>query len=189
MAVAWDDIGGLFHAHERFLAGARVDAHVRGPVLESWKRCRSAGLEPHQLLISYTPDLSLDERFLLAADPVLRHLVASLAEAGTTVVLCDAHGRIVQRLGGDRRLRDRLDEVRFAPGFDASEPAAGTNGVGTALAGRGPFYVAGREHFADCLQPFACAGAPVATPSAGASRPSSTSPACAATATPRCCGW
>ncbi|MFF9133294.1 SpoIIE family protein phosphatase [Streptomyces sp. NPDC014806] len=167
MAVAWDDIGGLFHAHERFLAGARVDAHVRGPVLESWKRCRSAGLEPHQLLISYTPDLSLDERFLLAADPVLRHLVASLAEAGTTVVLCDAHGRIVQRLGGDRRLRDRLDEVRFAPGFDASEPAAGTNGVGTALAGRGPFYVAGREHFADCLQPFACAGAPVRDPLSG----------------------
>ncbi|MFJ9902335.1 SpoIIE family protein phosphatase [Streptomyces sp. NPDC101152] len=167
VSVAWDDIGGLVDAHERFLAGARVEADVRGAVLESWKRCRSAGVEPHQLLVPYAPDLNLDERFLRAADPVLRRLTESLAEAGMTIALCDAHGRMVQRLGGDRRLRDRLDEVNFAPGFDASEPVVGTNGVGTALAERGPVYVVGREHFADCLQPFACAGAPVRDPLSG----------------------
>ncbi|MEU3337565.1 SpoIIE family protein phosphatase [Streptomyces sp. NPDC006668] len=167
MSVAWDDIGGLVDAHERFLAGARVEADVRGAVLESWKRCRSAGLEPHQLLVPYAPDLTLDDRFLRAADPVLQRLTESLAEVGMTIALCDAHGRMVQRLGGDARLRDRLDAVNFAPGFDASEPVVGTNGVGTALAERGPVYVVGREHFADCLQPFACAGAPVRDPLSG----------------------
>nr|WP_208778937.1 SpoIIE family protein phosphatase [Streptomyces griseorubiginosus] len=167
MSVAWDDIGGLVDAHERFLAGARVEADVRGAVLESWKRCRSAGLEPHQLLVPYAQDLTLDDRFLRAADPVLQRLTESLAEVGMTIALCDAHGRMVQRLGGDARLRDRLDAVNFAPGFDASEPVVGTNGVGTALAERGPVYVVGREHFADCLQPFACAGAPVRDPLSG----------------------
>ncbi|MCH5672324.1 SpoIIE family protein phosphatase [Streptomyces gilvus] len=167
MSVAWDDIGGLVDAHERFLAGARVEAEVRDDVLESWKRCRSAGLQPHQLLVPYAPDLTLDERFLRAADPVLQRLTDSLAEAGMTIALCDTHGRMVQRLGGDARLRDRLDAVNFAPGFDASEPVVGTNGVGTALAERGPVYVVGREHFADCLQPFACAGAPVRDPLSG----------------------
>ncbi|WP_427165651.1 SpoIIE family protein phosphatase [Streptomyces sp. C1-1] len=167
LSVPWDDIGGLVDAHERFLAGARVEADVRGPVLDSWKRCRFAGLEPDRLLVRYAPGLSLDERFLQAAEPVLRTLTASLAEVGMAIALCDARGRMVRRFGGDRRLRDRLDAVSFAPGFDASEGVVGTNGVGTALAERGPVFVVGREHFADCLQPFACAGAPVRDPLSG----------------------
>ncbi|NGO47847.1 SpoIIE family protein phosphatase [Streptomyces ureilyticus] len=167
LTVTWDDIGGLVDAHERFMAGVRVDSDVRSPVLDSWKRCRSAGVEPHRLVVPYAPDLALDERFLRAADPVLKDLTAALTQVGMTVALCDAQARMVQRLGGDRHLRERLDAVSFAPGFDASEQTAGTNGVGTALAERSPCYVIGREHFADCLQPFACAGAPVRDPLSG----------------------
>ncbi|GAB2947083.1 hypothetical protein GCM10027075_54330 [Streptomyces heilongjiangensis] len=167
MSVAWDDIGGLVDAHERFLAGARVDADVRDPVLDSWKRCRSAGLEPHRLLIPYASDPALEDPFLRAAEPVLSRLAASLSHVSMTIVLCDGQAHVVQRHGGDRRLLSRLDEVNFAPGFCASEAAAGTNGVGTALAERGPVYVLGREHFADCLSPFACAGAPVRDPLSG----------------------
>ncbi len=167
LSVAWDDIGGLVDAHERFLAGTLVDSAVRDTVLNSWKRCRSAGLEPHQLVVPYAPDLALEDRFLRAAEPVLKDLAAALADVGMAIALCDAQGRMVQRLGGDRQLRDHLDEVRFAPGFDASERIVGTNGVGTALAERGPVLVIGREHFADCLQPFACAGAPVRDPLSG----------------------
>ncbi|QFR00309.1 SpoIIE family protein phosphatase [Streptomyces phaeolivaceus] len=167
LSVSWDDIGGLVDAHERFLAGARVDSAVRDPVLDSWKRCRSAGLEPHRLLIPYAPDLAMEDPFLRAADPVLARLATSLSNVSMTVVLCDGQARMVQRHGGDRQLRTRLDEVNFAPGFCASEAAAGTNGVGTALAERQPVYVLGREHFADCLSPFACAGAPVRNPLSG----------------------
>jgi serine phosphatase RsbU (regulator of sigma subunit)/anti-sigma regulatory factor (Ser/Thr protein kinase) len=167
LSVAWDDIGGLVDAHERFLAGARVESDVRDPVLDSWKRCRSAGLEPHRLLIPYAPDLAMDDPFLRAADPVLGRLTASLANVSMTIVLCDGQARMVQRHGGDRHLLTRLDEVNFAPGFCASEAVAGTNGVGTALTERQPVFVLGREHFADCLSPFACAGAPVRNPLSG----------------------
>ncbi|MEU6371839.1 SpoIIE family protein phosphatase [Streptomyces sp. NPDC046909] len=167
LSVAWDDIGGLVDAHERFLAGARVDADVRDSVLDSWKRCRSAGVEPDRLRVPYAPDLTLDDPFLRAAEPVLKNLASSLSEAGMTIALCDGQGRMVQRLGGGRVLCERLDDVNFAPGFDASERVVGTNGVGTALAERNPVYVVGREHFADCLQPFACAGSPVRNPLSG----------------------
>lgn len=167
LSVAWDDIGGLVDAHERFLAGAQVDSDVRDSVLDSWKRCRSAGLEPHQLLIPYSPDLDMEAPILRAADPVLEELAASLANVNMTVVLCDGRARMVRRHGGDLELRTRLDEVNFAPGFCASEDAAGTNGVGTALAERRPVYVVGREHFADCLSRFACAGATVRNPLSG----------------------
>ncbi|WP_330350889.1 SpoIIE family protein phosphatase [Streptomyces sp. NBC_00582] len=167
MTVAWDRVGGLVDAHERFLTGDRVDSDVRGSVLESWKRCRSAGLQPHRLLVPYRSDLELDDRFLGAAEPVLKDLAASLVDVSMTVVLCDGQARMIQRYGGDRTLRQRLDEIRFAPGFDASEQVVGTNGVGTALAERSPFYVVGREHFADCLEPFTCAGAPIRNPLSG----------------------
>ncbi|WP_443049939.1 SpoIIE family protein phosphatase [Streptomyces sp. NBC_00287] len=167
MSVAWDDIGGLVDAHERFLAGARVDTDVRDAVLDSWKRCRSAGLEPDRLFIPYEPDVVLGERFLRAAEPVLGRLTQTLAGMGTTIALCDGHGRMVQRLGGEPALLARLDAVSFAPGFNASEQNAGTNGVGTALVERGPVQIIGREHFADCLQPFACVGAPVRDPLSG----------------------
>ncbi|MDT0566693.1 GAF domain-containing protein, partial [Streptomyces sp. DSM 3412] len=167
LSVSWDDIGGLVDAHERFLAGAHVDSDVRDPVLDSWKRCRSAGLEPHRLLVPFVPDLAMEDPFLRAAGPVLTRLTASLADVSMTVVLCDGQARMIQRHGGDRQLLNRLDEVNFAPGFCASEAAAGTNGVGTALAERQPVLVLGREHFADCLSPFACAGAPVRNPLSG----------------------
>ncbi|MFJ1654522.1 SpoIIE family protein phosphatase [Streptomyces sp. NPDC088337] len=167
MPIAWDDIGGLVDAHERFLSGALVEADVRGPVLDSWKRCRFAGFEVDLRVFPYASDLGLDDRFLSAAEPVLGDLSASLDDMGVTVVLCDEQGHMVQRRGGGRKLLQCLDKVRFAPGCDASEVASGTNGVGTALAGRRPFYVVGREHFADFLLPFACAGAPVCNPLSG----------------------
>ncbi|MFE7216373.1 SpoIIE family protein phosphatase [Streptomyces sp. NPDC057611] len=167
MPIAWDDIGGLVDAHERFLSGALVEVDVRGSVLDSWKRCRFAGFELDRMTCARASDLGLDDRFLSAAEPVLRDLSASLADMGVTVVLCDGHGQMVQRRGGGRKLLQCLDKVLFAPGCDASEVASGTNGVGTALAGRRPFYVVGREHFADFLTPFACAGAPVRNPLSG----------------------
>ncbi|GAT81803.1 protein phosphatase [Streptomyces sp. F-3] len=165
--IAWDDIGGLADAHERFLSGAPLEADVRGPVLDSWKRCRLAGLEPHRTACPHVPGPGLDDRFLHAAEPVLGDLTVSLDEMGVTVVLCDGEGRMVQRRGGGRELLRCLDKVSFTPGCDVSESVSGTNGVGTALTGRRPFYVAGREHFADFLVPFACAGAPVRDPLSG----------------------
>ncbi|GAA0919806.1 hypothetical protein GCM10009549_38110 [Streptomyces thermoalcalitolerans] len=165
--ITWDDIGGLADAHERFLSGAPIEADVRRPVLDSWKRCRFAGLEPHRTACPYVPGLGLDDRLLRAAEPVLGDLAASLDEMGVTVVLCDGEGRMAQRRGGGRELLQRLDKVAFAPGCDASESVSGTNGVGTALSGRRPFYVVGREHFSDFLVPFACAGAPVRDPLSG----------------------
>ncbi|MFI6244840.1 SpoIIE family protein phosphatase [Streptomyces sp. NPDC051016] len=167
VSVAWDRIGGLVDAHERFLSGAQVERDVRGPILDSWKRCRSEGVEPHDVLLPYTPDLELDDRLIRAIEPVLKDLTASFSNMSMTIALCDAQARMVQRHGGGRQLLQRLDEINFAPGFDASERVAGTNGVGTALAGRGPIYLAGREHFSDCLQPFSCAGAPIRDPLSG----------------------
>src|SRR5690242_443690 len=89
VTVSWDDIGGLVDAHERFLAGARVETDVRGSVLDSWKRCRSEGVQPHHLLVPYAADPALDDRLLRAAEPVLKGLNAALANVSMAVAFCD----------------------------------------------------------------------------------------------------
>jgi GAF domain-containing protein/anti-sigma regulatory factor (Ser/Thr protein kinase) len=167
MAVVWDDIGGLVHAHERFFAGDPVEADVRSSILTSWQRCRSLGLVSDGLVIPYEEDLDVEARLLRAAGPVLDRLVSTLVGARVSVVLTDSQARVLVRRGGDAGLDRHLDAVQLAPGFGYAEQTAGTNGIGTALAERRPFYVFGREHFADCLQPFACAGAPVRNPLSG----------------------
>jgi serine phosphatase RsbU (regulator of sigma subunit)/anti-sigma regulatory factor (Ser/Thr protein kinase) len=167
MTIVWDDIGGMKVAHERFLAGERVEADVRTSILTSWQRCKALGLVPDQLEIPYQKDLDLETRLLDTAAPVLDRLASALSGTRVSVVLTDGQARVLQRRSSDPDLDRRLDAVRLAPGFTFAEPVAGTNGIGTALAGRRPCYVFGREHFADCMQPFACAGAPIRNPLSG----------------------
>jgi GAF domain-containing protein/anti-sigma regulatory factor (Ser/Thr protein kinase) len=167
MAIAWDDIGGLAVAHERFLAGERVEAGVREPILTSWRRCKSLGLLPQALKIPYEEGLDLEARLLDATASVLDRLAWALAGSKVSIVLTDDRARVLQRRGGDPELDRKLDAVQLAPGFTFAEPVAGTNGIGTALAERRPCYVFGREHFADCMQPFACAAAPIRNPFSG----------------------
>ncbi len=73
-------------------------------------------------------------------------------------------GRVLDRRTRDRRLERQLDRVSLAPGFSYAEQFAGTNGIGTALEGRGPAHVFGHDHYVEHLEELACAGAPSGTP-------------------------
>jgi GAF domain-containing protein/anti-sigma regulatory factor (Ser/Thr protein kinase) len=169
MPVVWDDIGGLIDAYERFMAGEQVGEDVRGSILASWRRCKGEGLVPGRVVIPQEKNLDLDRAgpLLHAAAPVLDRLVDTLAGAKVSIFLTDGQARVLQRRGGEAGLDRHLDVLCLAPGFGFAEMAVGTNGVGTALADRRPTYVAGREHFAECMQPFACAGAPIRHPLSG----------------------
>ncbi|WP_257004129.1 SpoIIE family protein phosphatase [Streptomyces sp. SA15] len=162
-----DDLNGLSGAYENFLAGGTVKAEVRGPVLASWRRCKSFGLEPDRLDIPYQEELDLEGRLLHAAGPVLEQLESTLSGTNVSVILSDEHGQVLQRRAGGTKLNKSLDAVQLAVGFTFAEPIAGTNGIGTALAARQPCYILGREHFAQGMEPFACAGAPVRNPLSG----------------------
>ncbi|NBM17610.1 SpoIIE family protein phosphatase [Streptomyces sp. GC420] len=167
--VVWDEIGDLVDAHERFLAGERTEnigEIVRTPILTSWRRCKSLGLAPDQVPLAHE-DPDLDGRLLRASAPVLDLLTTALGVAPVSVILADSEARVLSRLGGDGQLNRYLDAVQIVPGFAFPEHSAGTNAVGTALAERRPLYVLGREHFADCMSPLGCAGAPVRDPLSG----------------------
>ncbi|MGP3918968.1 SpoIIE family protein phosphatase [Nonomuraea sp. 10N515B] len=167
MAVAWDDIKQLTSAHDRFYDGREVEGNVRGSILTSWQRCRLLGLVPDQLEIPYQEDLDLHGRLIHAAAPVLDKMEVELTGTRVSVILCDKKATVLQRRGGDPELNRSLDTVCLTVGFTFAEQIAGTNGIGTALAARKPSYVFGSEHFAACMHPFACAGAPIRDPLSG----------------------
>ncbi len=149
------------------LAGGEVPASVRGHIGASWRRSVDRGLTPAHLQVPYDPDFETDGLLVRAARPVASQLAADLAGSRVAVLLTDERGHVVDRRVGDPRLHAHLDRVRLAPGHVYAEDVVGTNGIGTALAQRGPAPVEGEEHFADALTMFACAGAPITDPRSG----------------------
>ena len=83
------------------------------------------------------------------------------------MILTDADGVVLERRTGDSALHQHLDKVWLAPGFSYAEKFIGTNGIGTALEGRGPVQVFGHEHYVEHLADLACAGAPIWHPVTG----------------------
>ncbi|RZK95228.1 MAG: hypothetical protein EOP30_04945 [Rhodococcus sp. (in: high G+C Gram-positive bacteria)] len=84
-----------------------------------------------------------------------------------TLFLADEDGRIVSRRIVDTQDERTLDQANAVEGFDFSEQALGTNGLGTPIEARGVVFVRGTEHFNDALAKLACAGAPIKHPITG----------------------
>lgn len=158
----------LARARVCFLVDEPVaDGVVRPPIIASWRRSRERRVSADRLEVPLVADVPADTLLRHAADPVIRDAASQLAGEPVSLILCDAHGTVVQQHTGDAGLAASLDRVSLAPGFSYAEEHVGTNGIGTALAARGPVHVFGHEHFAEHLDQLACAGAPVRHPVTG----------------------
>ena len=83
------------------------------------------------------------------------------------MVVADADGTLLS-VRGSVLVRGRAaDEMNFAEGRAWSEAGAGTNAVGTAIAAGHAVQVFAAEHFADPVQRWTCAAAPVRDPEDG----------------------
>ncbi|MGW3244351.1 SpoIIE family protein phosphatase [Streptomyces sp. NPDC001070] len=140
---------------------------VRVPILASWERCQTAGLDPERFDVPYTDDVDPAGALVRAAGPVLDRLAGTLSGSRTAVLLTDDRGLVLDRRAAEPPLLPALDRVGLARGFSYHELDAGTNGIGTALAARQPVRVSGQEHFSAVLRDFTCFGVPVRHPVSG----------------------
>lgn len=147
-------------------AGLRADDPDDGVVpdliVRSWRRSIGSDVVSEGVNERYR-DIDVDSILFRAAEPVLDRWGHQLADTGTTLFLSDRAGSIVARRTSDS-VRRELDRVHAAEGFDYSEEAVGTNGLGTALAENAPVLIQGSQHYKDVLAGLACAAVPVATP-------------------------
>ncbi len=146
----------------------RIPAAVSPLIERSWRRSVFEG-------VGGTAPASASPRFLAsepsveaplnrAASAVLERWGDALADMKAALFVSDRSGRIISRRVGDAAHARSLDRADAAEGFDFSESALGTNGLGTVLEERSAVLVRGAEHFDDSLQSLACAGAPIRDP-------------------------
>jgi transcriptional regulator of acetoin/glycerol metabolism len=152
-------------ARERFLSrDAAPDDHVRRMIVASWIRSRESKVDIDRISIPYVRDPDLEAPLCRSASSILDTLGAQLSGESVSIVLTDHTGLVLDRRCSGLDLASQLDDVWLAPGFSYAEEFAGTNGIGTALSSGGVTLVDGREHYAQDLGQFACAGAPIRHP-------------------------
>jgi hypothetical protein len=170
----------LRFAWERFVAalGRNGDDEetddVREPIVDSWRRSAAAGIDPtgHQLAPVVADEdetrMLWQEHPLARMAPLIHECLAPLAgEADNLIVVTDANG-LVMIVEGSARLRMRAAEtMNFAEGALWSEPGAGTNAIGTAIAADHAVQVFGPEHFNEVVQRWTCSAAPIHDPETG----------------------
>jgi Transcriptional activator of acetoin/glycerol metabolism len=158
----------LVRARTSFLVDDQVEAGaVRDTILASWTRSREWDVHTDNVELSCEFDPEPDSPLTRAANPVLSDVADQMAGEPVSVILTDAEGVVLDRRTGDSHLHQHLDKIWLAPGFSYAEKFVGTNGIGTALEGRGPAQVFGHEHYVEHLANLACAGAPIWHPVSG----------------------
>jgi hypothetical protein len=85
-----------------------------------------------------------------------RHIIV-ISDADGTLLWSDGHPDVLRASGG----------IDFVPGRMWSESAAGTNGIGTALALGRPVQIFSAEHYNRHVHGWTCSGAPVRDPETG----------------------
>lgn len=144
-----------------------VSGTVPESIMRSWHRSASQGVPTDRIAFQHLDADGRSELLCRSADPVLDRLQADLDGLGVAVFLSDHKGRILSRRAAGSVQRRKLDGYCAAEGFDFSECAVGTNGIGTVIEEKTPLFVRGGEHFNDLLEPLTCAGAPIRMAPAG----------------------
>ncbi|NUU25198.1 MAG: GAF domain-containing protein, partial [Streptomycetaceae bacterium] len=158
-------------ARDRALSGGRaVDA--RASIRASWARARRTGLSadaylPPVPLVDDALERRRKQHPLAKVWPMLRRSLASVTTGpGQLLFLSDAQGHLLW-VEGDPKTLLRAERAHLLPGALWSESAAGTSGVGTALATGRPFQVFGSEHFLSAATAFTCTATPIHDPASG----------------------
>src|SRR5262249_28601834 len=144
-------------AWAEFVMGKREPA-VAPLVLHSWVRSRDVfhvdpSLERSPIVLPENEWCRRRERLeaLDVGAPVLERLGEKLRETQDMLALCDADGYVLATAGHPRVIEETA-EINLRVGGSWNEQAAGTNGIGTALAEGRTVQVIGAEHYVAAWQ-------------------------------------
>ena len=141
-----------------------------GLIAQSHERCQAQGLsriERPDFAPLGRSDLTVvmdrNRRLHTHAAPVMEMLFDQITGTESMVVLCDATGTVIHSVGDDDFLA-KASKVALTPGVNWSEPAKGTNAIGTALVDELPTLVHADEHYLHANHFLTCSAAPILDP-------------------------
>lgn len=180
MATSWTAVNGtsdrlprarvLRRAYDAMASGRAPLPVMRRLVLNSWKRSKDFDVDPAELPTSLLGAAAARRHAaqhpLGGGSGVLADAVGVVENAGQVLVVADADG-IVLWTAGDPEMLLNAEQMQVRPGVGWSERAAGTNGLGTALALDHPIQIFAAEHFKRPLHRWSSSAAPVHDPQTG----------------------
>ena len=157
---------------EKFAAG-RTDidvAVIPDDVLNSWQRCRNAGLNPWKRPTPPTPStaemqalLEDNSRLIRAGGPLINNFNECVDTTRFLVCLFDREGRILETCVNDH-CKKLAQSTRLIPGALWTEEIVGTNSISIVLAVRKPAQCFGPQHYMRAYHADAASSAPIYNP-------------------------
>jgi len=157
---------------EKFAAG-RTDidvAVIPHDILNSWRRCRDAGLDPWKKPTPPTPStaemqalLEDNSQLIRAGRPLINHFNKCVDTTRFLVCLFDKEGRILETCVNDH-CKKLAQSTRLIPGALWTEEIVGTNSISIVLAVRKPAQCFGPQHYMRAYHADAASSAPIYNP-------------------------
>lgn len=148
-----------------------MERALRPTIAASWRRVAASGVDRGGgPAVEPIPGTEIERRRSTSglADyvPQLERSLAPMIDAGQLVVVTDAEGRVLWRLGGSG-VRRMADQLGFVGGSAWTEGNVGTNAIGTSLVLGTAVLIRGAEHFVESHNAWGCAAAPLHDPWTG----------------------
>lgn len=148
-----------------------MERALRPTIAASWRRVAACGVDRGGgPAVEPIPGTEIERRRgtsgLADYVPQLERSLAPMIDAGQLVVVTDAEGRVLWRLGGSG-VRRMADQLGFVGGSAWTEGNVGTNAIGTSLVLGTAVLIRGAEHFVESHNAWGCAAAPLHDPWTG----------------------
>jgi PAS domain S-box-containing protein len=157
----------VFPIWKEFITEKNKSVAYRDQIVESWGRCRQAGVNPYDTAIHNGLDeaklhavLTEKQELIKIAKPFMANLYKFVQGSGFVVVLTDENGFIMETFGDQDTLHNPMTN-NFFRGACWQEEEAGTNAIGTALIIKEPIQVSGAEHYCQKHHCLTCSAAPI----------------------------
>ena len=158
---AWEDV---------VIKGRQPRVPVRPLVLESWIRCREAGVDPYTetpppvIPAAELARLKHRNRDLIdISKPVMEMIEISVRGTGFIVTLADRQARVLETMG-DREILEMAGRRKYVPGCLRDSRHSGTNAIALALEEGQPVQLTGAEHYNIHYHFWTCSSAPIRDP-------------------------
>lgn len=159
-------------AWKKFITTGEIDTSVIRPVIaDSWKRCKSAGVDPYSKRPAGTLNnkeikalLERNKHLIEVSWPILKMIGEMIRGSGFRVDLVDKDGYFLKIIS-DMEILEESKKLGSVVGANRSELVAGTNGIAIALFTGNSIQILGSEHYNIHHHNWTCSAAPIYDPS------------------------
>ncbi len=163
------DIAEMTELWAQFVFEDKLSPEIRTPIAESWKKCKTAGVNPSGGEGRHIDDAVLASAreehrlFLDVAVPIMHEMYELINSTQFLIVLTDGVGYLLEIIGPPEMIA-RCNDMRFIPGAMWSNLEVGTNAISVALDYDIPIQMVGPEHYCISHHTWTCSASPIHNP-------------------------